>query len=58
MDHYQSAANGYEEHLIRGSTVSVIGRLYQREKRKVCKKAKARMRHTLALLGTQMNGLD
>jgi hypothetical protein len=54
MDHYQPEANGYEEQLIRDNTLSVINRLYQRERRKVCKKAKARVRNTLALLRTQL----
>ena len=41
MDHFEPQANGYEEALIRDSTVSVISRLYQRERRKLCKKSKS-----------------
>lgn len=53
MDHYQAAADGYEELLIRQS-IPAVSRLYQRERHKVCKKAKARVRNTLALLRTQI----
>jgi hypothetical protein len=53
MPHFEPQANGYEEALIRDSTVSVISRLYQRERRKVCKRAKAKLSRSLALLRAQ-----
>ena len=55
--HYQPQANGYEEQLIRDSTVSVISRLYERERRKLCRKAKARLLRNLARLEEQTKEL-
>jgi len=57
MDHFEPQANGYEEALIRDSTVSVISRLYQKERRKICKRAKARLLRNLARLEEQTKEL-
>ena len=55
MTHFEPAVDGYEEQLIRDSTLSVISRLYQKERRKVLKEERARRSQRLARLERHFN---
>jgi len=55
VTHFEPQANGYEEALIRDSTLSVISRLYQKERRKVLKEERARRSQRLAQLERHFN---
>lgn len=66
QDHYQSAPDAYTEHLIREAGESnyyhngllAAEDLYRHVKHRLSKKAKARVRETLASLRTQLSELN